>query len=132
MHFKHTFRDGDSTTSPTSLFQCLSSSSVKYFLISNLNLSCCNLRPFPLVPQQFYAGIPLYEAYYKQVDPTYMGRVGASKAALFFKKSGLLILSLEKYGIWLIQKNSHEVNLSSLNFTMPPPKFHDTSSLLKQ
>lgn len=26
--------------------------------------------------------------------------------------------------------NSHEVNLSSLNLTMPPPKFHDTSSHL--
>ncbi|KAK4813146.1 hypothetical protein QYF61_013111 [Mycteria americana] len=42
--------DGDSTTSPGSLFQCLMTLSVnKFFLISNLNLPWCNLRPFPLV-----------------------------------------------------------------------------------
>ena len=47
--FKH-IRDGDSTTSLGSLFQCLTTLSVKkFFLISNLNLPWCNLRPFPLV-----------------------------------------------------------------------------------
>ncbi|KAK4824091.1 hypothetical protein QYF61_010602 [Mycteria americana] len=42
--------DGDSTTSLGSLFQCLTTLSVKkFFLISNLNLPWHNLRPFPLV-----------------------------------------------------------------------------------
>ncbi|KAK4816194.1 LOW QUALITY PROTEIN: hypothetical protein QYF61_012659 [Mycteria americana] len=43
-------RDGNSTTSLGSLFQCLITLSVKYnFLISSLNLPWHNLRPFPLV-----------------------------------------------------------------------------------
>ncbi|KAK4816523.1 hypothetical protein QYF61_017623 [Mycteria americana] len=42
--------DDDSTTSLGSLFQCLITLSVKtFFLISNLNLPWCNLRPFHLV-----------------------------------------------------------------------------------
>ena len=33
------------------LFQCLTTLSVnKFFLISNLNVPWCNLRPFPLIP----------------------------------------------------------------------------------
>ncbi|GAB0200510.1 mitochondrial enolase superfamily member 1 [Grus japonensis] len=53
-----------------------------------------------LIPpsQQFSTGNPLYETYYKQVDPTYTGRVGASEAALFLKKSGLSDIILGK--IW--------------------------------
>jgi len=48
--FLNTSRDGDSTTSLGSLFQCLTTLSVKKcFLMSNLNLPWCNLRPFPLV-----------------------------------------------------------------------------------
>ncbi|KAK4823315.1 hypothetical protein QYF61_000917 [Mycteria americana] len=48
--FQWGFRDGDSTTSLGSLFQCLTTVSVKeFFLISNLNLPWRNLRPFPLV-----------------------------------------------------------------------------------
>jgi len=48
--FLNTSRDGDSTTSLGSLFQCLTTLSVKKcFLISRLNLPCHNLRPFPLV-----------------------------------------------------------------------------------
>ncbi|KAK4817221.1 hypothetical protein QYF61_003745 [Mycteria americana] len=44
------FRDGDSATSLGSLFQCLTTLSVKKnFLISNPNLPWHNLRPFPLV-----------------------------------------------------------------------------------
>ena len=47
--FLKTSRDGDSTTSLGSLFQCLATLSVKkFFLITNLNLPLCNLRPFPL------------------------------------------------------------------------------------
>ncbi|KAK4820813.1 hypothetical protein QYF61_007207 [Mycteria americana] len=41
--------DGDSTTSLGSMFQCLTTLSVKFFLIPNLNVSRRNLRPFPLV-----------------------------------------------------------------------------------
>ncbi|XP_069445274.1 epidermal growth factor receptor substrate 15-like 1 isoform X21 [Ovis canadensis] len=54
----------------------------------------------PLIPlsQQIPAGSPLYESYYKQVDPAYTGRVGASEAALFLKKSGLSDIILGK--IW--------------------------------
>jgi len=48
--FLNTSRDGDSTTPLGSLFQCLTTLSVrKCFLISNLNSPWHNLRPFPLV-----------------------------------------------------------------------------------
>ncbi|CAM5177249.1 unnamed protein product [Eretmochelys imbricata] len=106
-----------------------------------------------LIPhsQQLSTGNPLYETYYKQVDPTYTGRVGASEAALFLKKSGLpdIILGkiwdladpegkgyLDKQGFYVALRlvacaqNGHDVNLSNLNLTIPPPKFHDTSSPL--
>uniref|UniRef100_A0A672V353 Epidermal growth factor receptor substrate 15-like 1 n=1 Tax=Strigops habroptila TaxID=2489341 RepID=A0A672V353_STRHB len=105
-----------------------------------------------LIPlSQQFTGNPLYETYYKQVDPTYTGRVGASEAALFLKKSGLsdIILGkiwdladpegkgyLDKQGFYVALRlvacaqNGHDVNLSSLNLTVPPPKFHDTSSPL--
>uniref|UniRef100_A0A8D0KW41 EH domain-containing protein n=1 Tax=Strix occidentalis caurina TaxID=311401 RepID=A0A8D0KW41_STROC len=93
---------------------------------------------------QFSTGNPLYETYYKQVDPSYTGRVGASEAALFLKKSGLsdIILGkiwdladpegkgyLDKQGFYVALRlvacaqNGHDVNLSSLNLTVPPPKF---------
>nr|XP_048298777.1 epidermal growth factor receptor substrate 15-like 1 isoform X4 [Myodes glareolus] len=107
----------------------------------------------PLVPlsQQIPSGNPLYESYYKQVDPAYTGRVGASEAALFLKKSGLsdIILGkiwdladpegkgfLDKQGFFVALRlvacaqSGHEVTLSNLSLTMPPPKFHDTSSPL--
>ncbi|XP_040598098.1 epidermal growth factor receptor substrate 15-like 1 isoform X7 [Mesocricetus auratus] len=107
----------------------------------------------PLVPlsQQIPSGNPLYESYYKQVDPSYTGRVGASEAALFLKKSGLsdIILGkiwdladpegkgfLDKQGFYVALRlvacaqSGHEVSLSNLSLTMPPPKFHDTSSPL--
>ncbi|XP_070272405.1 epidermal growth factor receptor substrate 15-like 1 isoform X3 [Myotis yumanensis] len=107
----------------------------------------------PLLPlaQQIPTGNPLYESYYKQVDPAYTGRVGASEAALFLKKSGLsdIILGkiwdladpegkgfLDKQGFYVALRlvacaqSGHEVTLSNLNLNMPPPKFHDTSSPL--
>nr|XP_051691673.1 epidermal growth factor receptor substrate 15-like 1 isoform X4 [Oryctolagus cuniculus] len=107
----------------------------------------------PLIPlsQQIPTGNPLYESYYKQVDPAYTGRVGASEAALFLKKSGLsdVILGkiwdladpegkgfLDKQGFYVALRlvacaqSGHEVTLSSLSLNMPPPKFHDTSSPL--
>ncbi|RMC00988.1 hypothetical protein DUI87_22675 [Hirundo rustica rustica] len=99
-----------------------------------------------LIPlsQQFSTGNPIYETFYKQVDPTYTGRVGANEAALFLKKSGLsdIILGkiwdladpegkgyLDKQGFYVALRlvacaqNGHDVNLSSLNLTVPPPKF---------
>jgi len=43
-------RDGASTTSLGYLFQCVTTLWVKnFFLISNLNLACLSLKPFPLV-----------------------------------------------------------------------------------
>jgi len=43
-------RDGASTASLGNLFQCITTLCVKnFFLISNLNLPCLSLRPFPLV-----------------------------------------------------------------------------------
>ncbi|XP_026940335.1 epidermal growth factor receptor substrate 15-like 1 isoform X10 [Sagmatias obliquidens] len=103
------------------------------------------------VELQIPTGNPLYESYYKQVDPAYTGRVGASEAALFLKKSGLsdIILGkiwdladpegkgfLDKQGFYVALRlvacaqSGHEVTLSNLNLNMPPPKFHDTSSPL--
>ena len=49
-HFLNTFRDGDSTTSLGSLFQCLTTLlEKKCFLISSLKLPWCNSWPFLLV-----------------------------------------------------------------------------------
>uniref|UniRef100_A0A2R9AXQ4 Epidermal growth factor receptor pathway substrate 15 n=1 Tax=Pan paniscus TaxID=9597 RepID=A0A2R9AXQ4_PANPA len=86
-----------------------------------------------------------------QVDTGNTGRVLASDAAAFLKKSGLPDLILGK--IWdladtdgkgILNKqeffvalrlvacaqNGLEVSLSSLNLAVPPPRFHDTSSPL--
>uniref|UniRef100_A0A8C0EZU1 Epidermal growth factor receptor pathway substrate 15 like 1 n=1 Tax=Bubo bubo TaxID=30461 RepID=A0A8C0EZU1_BUBBB len=62
------------------------------------------------------------ETYYKQVDPTYTGRVGASEAALFLKKSGLSDIILGK--IWDLTSYFTFHRLAFLNLT------HDTSSPL--
>jgi len=49
-HLLNTARNGDSTVSLGSLFQCLTTFLLKkVFLISNLKLPCCNLKPFPLI-----------------------------------------------------------------------------------
>ncbi|XP_022414444.1 epidermal growth factor receptor substrate 15-like 1 isoform X6 [Delphinapterus leucas] len=64
-------------------------------------------------------GNPLYESYYKQVDPAYTGRVGASEAALFLKKSGLSDIILGK--IWDLADPEGKGFLD---------KQHDTSSPL--
>ncbi|XP_005989971.1 epidermal growth factor receptor substrate 15-like 1 isoform X3 [Latimeria chalumnae] len=98
---------------------------------------------------QLSSGNPLYETYYRQVDPANTGRVGPNEAALFLKKSGLsdIILGkiwdladpegkgyLDKQGFYAALRlvacaqNGHDVNLSSLNLTVPPPKFHDSGS----
>ncbi|XP_012666926.2 epidermal growth factor receptor substrate 15 [Otolemur garnettii] len=100
---------------------------------------------------QLSSGNPVYEKYYRQVDTGNTGRVLASEAAAFLKKSGLPDLILGK--IWdladtdgkgILNKqeffvalrlvacaqNGLEVSLSSLNLAVPPPRFHDTSSPL--
>ncbi|XP_068090304.1 epidermal growth factor receptor substrate 15-like 1 isoform X2 [Hyperolius riggenbachi] len=100
---------------------------------------------------QLSIGNPLYETYYKQVDPSYTGRVGPAEAALFLKKSALsdIVLGkiwdladpegkgyLDKQGFYVALRlvacaqSGHEINLASLNIPVPPPKFNDTSSPL--
>uniref|UniRef100_A0A669P9I4 Epidermal growth factor receptor pathway substrate 15 n=1 Tax=Phasianus colchicus TaxID=9054 RepID=A0A669P9I4_PHACC len=89
--------------------------------------------------------------FYPQVDSANTGRVLASDAAVFLKKSGLTDLVLGK--IWdladtdskgILNKqeffvalrlvacaqNGLDVSLSSLNLPVPPPRFTDTSSPL--
>uniref|UniRef100_A0A669C7K6 Epidermal growth factor receptor pathway substrate 15 n=1 Tax=Oreochromis niloticus TaxID=8128 RepID=A0A669C7K6_ORENI len=101
--------------------------------------------------KQLSSGNPIYDKYYRQVDPTGSGRVAAADAALFLKRSGLADLVLGK--IWDLAdserkgalnkqqffialrlvacaQNGLEVALKSLNVAVPPPKFHDTSSPL--
>uniref|UniRef100_A0A7M4FIK2 Epidermal growth factor receptor pathway substrate 15 like 1 n=1 Tax=Crocodylus porosus TaxID=8502 RepID=A0A7M4FIK2_CROPO len=75
-----------------------------------------------------------------QVDPTYTGRVGASEAALFLKKSGLsdimILLKNNDLGFFVALRlvacaqNGHDVTLSNLTLTVPPPKFHESGSPL--
>ncbi|XP_033847934.1 epidermal growth factor receptor substrate 15 isoform X1 [Periophthalmus magnuspinnatus] len=100
---------------------------------------------------QLSSGNPIYDKYYRQVDPTNSGRVVAPDAAVFLKRSGLADLVLGK--IWDLAdserkgalnkqqffvalrlvacaQNGLEVALKSLNVAVPPPKFHDTSSPL--
>uniref|UniRef100_G3NF84 Epidermal growth factor receptor pathway substrate 15-like 1a n=1 Tax=Gasterosteus aculeatus aculeatus TaxID=481459 RepID=G3NF84_GASAC len=102
----------------------------------------------PCVPG-LSSGNPVYESYYRQVDPGNTGRVGPTEAALFLKKSGLPDVTLGK--IWDLAdpdgkgyldkqgfhvalrlvacaQSGQEVSLSSLNLTIPPPKFKDSSS----
>uniref|UniRef100_A0A3B3BMV8 Epidermal growth factor receptor pathway substrate 15-like 1a n=1 Tax=Oryzias melastigma TaxID=30732 RepID=A0A3B3BMV8_ORYME len=102
-----------------------------------------------LLPLQLSSGNPIYESFYRQVDPGNLGRVGPTEAALFLKKSGLADVTLgkiwdladpdgkgylDKQGFFVALRlvacaqNCHEVSLSSLNISVPPPKFKDTSS----
>ncbi|XP_044285914.1 epidermal growth factor receptor substrate 15 isoform X2 [Varanus komodoensis] len=100
---------------------------------------------------QLSSANPVYEKYYRQVDPGNSGRVLASDAAVFLKKSGLTDLILGK--IWdladtdgkgILNKqeffvalrlvscaqNGLDVSLSSLNLPVPPPRFNDSTSPL--
>ncbi|KAM5248976.1 epidermal growth factor receptor substrate 15 isoform 2-T2 [Ctenodactylus gundi] len=100
---------------------------------------------------QLSSGNPVYEKYYRQVDSGNTGRVLASDAAAFLKKSGLPDLILGKIwdladtdgkGILTKQEffvalrlvacaqNGLEVSLNSLNLAVPSPRFHDPSSPL--
>uniref|UniRef100_A0AAY4DCY6 Epidermal growth factor receptor pathway substrate 15-like 1a n=1 Tax=Denticeps clupeoides TaxID=299321 RepID=A0AAY4DCY6_9TELE len=83
------------------------------------------------------------------IDPGNTGRVGPTEAALFLKKSGLPDITLgkiwdladpdgkgflDKQGFYVALRlvacaqSGHDVSLVSLNLTVPPPKFKDTSS----
>uniref|UniRef100_A0A673FYQ5 Epidermal growth factor receptor substrate 15-like n=1 Tax=Sinocyclocheilus rhinocerous TaxID=307959 RepID=A0A673FYQ5_9TELE len=107
---------------------------------------------FCVIWLQLSSGNPAYEKYYRQVDPSGSGQVGAADAALFLKRSGLTDLILGK--IWDLAdsdckgslnkqqffvalrlvacaQNGLEVSLKSLNTAVPPPKFNDTSSPLQ-
>ncbi|XP_054835580.1 epidermal growth factor receptor substrate 15-like 1 isoform X3 [Eublepharis macularius] len=100
---------------------------------------------------QLSTGSPSYETYYKKVDPACVGRIGASDAALFLKKSGLAdaVLGkiwdladpegkgfLDKQGFFIALRlvacaqSGHDVSLTNLHLTLPPPKFHDSPSPL--
>ncbi|XP_014004638.1 epidermal growth factor receptor substrate 15-like 1 isoform X4 [Salmo salar] len=98
---------------------------------------------------QLSSGNPVYENFYRQVDPGNTGRVGPTEAALFLKKSGLPDVTLgkiwdladpdgkgflDKQGFYVALRlvacaqSEQDVSLTSLNLTIPPPKFKDTSS----
>ncbi|ETE69222.1 Epidermal growth factor receptor substrate 15-like 1 [Ophiophagus hannah] len=100
---------------------------------------------------QLSSANPVYEKYYRQVDPSNSGRVLASDAAVFLKKSGLTDLILGKVwdladtdGKGILNKqeffvalrlvacaqNGLDVSLSSLNLPVPPPRFNDSTSPL--
>uniref|UniRef100_A0A8C6M911 Epidermal growth factor receptor pathway substrate 15-like 1a n=1 Tax=Nothobranchius furzeri TaxID=105023 RepID=A0A8C6M911_NOTFU len=96
------------------------------------------------VSAQLSSGNPGFENFYRQVDPGNTGRVGPTEAALFLKKSGLPDVTLgkiwdvadpdgkgylDKQGFYVALRlvacaqSGQEVSLSSLNLTVPPPKF---------
>ncbi|XP_061694926.1 epidermal growth factor receptor substrate 15-like 1 isoform X2 [Syngnathoides biaculeatus] len=95
------------------------------------------------------SGNPVYESYYRQLDPVSSGKILAGDAAQFLKKSGLSDNTLGK--IWDLADSErkgyldkrgffialrlvasaqagHDVSLSNLAQTVAPPKFRDTSS----
>uniref|UniRef100_A0A8C1L1K5 Epidermal growth factor receptor pathway substrate 15-like 1a n=1 Tax=Cyprinus carpio TaxID=7962 RepID=A0A8C1L1K5_CYPCA len=98
---------------------------------------------------QLSSGNPVYENFYRQVDPGNTGRVGPTEAALFLKKSGLPDITLgkiwdladpdgkgflDKQGFYVALRlvacaqSGHDISLSCLNLPIPPPKFKDHSS----
>ncbi|KAF7644775.1 hypothetical protein LDENG_00215940 [Lucifuga dentata] len=98
---------------------------------------------------QMSSGNPVFENFYRQVDPGNTGRVGPTEAALFLKKSGLPDITLgkiwdladpdgkgylDKQGFYVALRlvacaqSGQEVSMASLSLTVPPPKFKDTSS----
>ncbi|XP_061200818.1 epidermal growth factor receptor substrate 15 isoform X2 [Neopsephotus bourkii] len=86
-------------------------------------------------PLKLSSANPLYEKFYRQVDSANAGRVLASDAAVFLKKSGLTDLVLGKEFFVALRlvacaQNGLDVSLSSLSLPVPPPRFTDTSSPL--
>ncbi|XP_060531051.1 epidermal growth factor receptor substrate 15-like 1 isoform X2 [Cylas formicarius] len=104
------------------------------------------MASLPSPTQVAGTNINIYEAYYSVVDPNGYGTVGGLEAARFLKRSGLsdVILSriwdlsdpggrgsLDKSGMFVALKlvalvqNGKDLNLSSLNEDVPPPKMGD-------
>ncbi|XP_061653333.1 epidermal growth factor receptor substrate 15-like 1 isoform X3 [Phyllopteryx taeniolatus] len=100
---------------------------------------------------QLSSGNPVYENYYRQLDPVSSGKILAGDAAQFLKKSGLSDNTLgkiwdladserkgylDKRGFFIalrlvaLAQAGHNVSLSNLTQTEAPPKFRDTSSPL--
>uniref|UniRef100_A0A8C1AHU3 Epidermal growth factor receptor pathway substrate 15-like 1a n=1 Tax=Cyprinus carpio carpio TaxID=630221 RepID=A0A8C1AHU3_CYPCA len=100
---------------------------------------------------QLSSGNPVYENFYRQVDPGNTGRVGPTEAALFLKKSGLPDITLgkiwdladpdgkgflDKQGFYVALRlvacaqSGHDISLSCLNLPVPPPKFDHSSPSL--
>ncbi|XP_061150574.1 epidermal growth factor receptor substrate 15-like 1 isoform X2 [Syngnathus typhle] len=84
---------------------------------------------------QLSSGNPAYESYYRQLDPLISGKISAGDAAQFLKKSGLSDITLGK-GFFIALRlvasaqSGHDISISNLSQTVPPPKFRDTSSPL--
>ncbi|KAM9790382.1 epidermal growth factor receptor substrate 15-like 1 isoform 2-T3 [Syngnathus typhle] len=84
---------------------------------------------------QLSSGNPAYESYYRQLDPLISGKISAGDAAQFLKKSGLSDITLGK-GFFIALRlvasaqAGHDISISNLSQTVPPPKFRDTSSPL--
>ncbi|XP_054067612.1 epidermal growth factor receptor substrate 15 isoform X6 [Rissa tridactyla] len=118
-------------------------------------LSPCKMLEAPTAgagpTEKLSSANPVYEKFYRQVDSANAGRVLASDAAVFLKKSGLTdlvlgkiwdladtdgkgILSKQEFFVALrlvaCAQNGLDVSLSSLNLPVPPPRFTDTNSPL--
>ncbi|XP_077580937.1 uncharacterized protein LOC144201942 isoform X2 [Stigmatopora nigra] len=100
---------------------------------------------------QLSSGSPVYENYYRQLDPINSGKISAGDAAQFLKKSGLSDNTLGK--IWDLADSEgrgyldkrgffialrlvasaqagHDVGFNNLTKMVAPPKFRDTASPL--
>ncbi|KAI5610165.1 epidermal growth factor receptor substrate 15 isoform X1 [Silurus asotus] len=116
----------------------------------SLIISIFRIR-FSIIPLKLSSGNPVYDKYYRQVDPSGTGRVAAADAALFLKRSGLSDLVLGKiwdladserkgflnkqqffFALRLVAcaQNDLEVALKSLAVAVPSPVFHETTSPL--
>ncbi|XP_033506071.2 epidermal growth factor receptor substrate 15-like 1 isoform X3 [Epinephelus lanceolatus] len=100
---------------------------------------------------QLSSGNPVYENYYRQLDPLGTGKVSAGDAAQFLKKSGLSDSTLgkiwdladserrgylDKRGFFIALRlvasaqGGNDISLSNLNQNLAAPKFRDTNSPL--
>ncbi|XP_055359659.1 epidermal growth factor receptor substrate 15-like 1 isoform X2 [Betta splendens] len=100
---------------------------------------------------QLSGGNPVYESYYRQLDPGHTGRISAGDAAQFLKKSGLSDVTLgkiweladserkgflDKRGFFIALRlvasaqSGNDISLYNLNQTLAAPKFKDTNSPL--
>uniref|UniRef100_A0A7N8YE46 Epidermal growth factor receptor pathway substrate 15-like 1b n=1 Tax=Mastacembelus armatus TaxID=205130 RepID=A0A7N8YE46_9TELE len=100
---------------------------------------------------QLSSGSPVYENYYRQLDPGNTGRISAGDAAQFLKKSGLSDSTLgkiwdladseqkgylDKRGFFIALRlvasaqGGNDISLNNLNQNLAAPKFKDTNSPL--